>query len=299
VLRAREYIAEGRRWVVDIDLSKFFDRVNHDILISRVSRRVKDKRMLRLIGSFLRAGIFHKDEVESRREGTPQGGPLSPLLANILLDDLDKELERRNHKFCRYADDCNIYVKSQQAGERVMESVTRFLEKKLKLVVNRDKSDVDRPWKRKFLGYTVLPQKDAKLRVAPESLRRARANLKEIFRRGRGRNIERVIAEVNQFTVGWVHFFRYSGVKASFGMLDAWIRRRLRAIIWRQWKRNWTRFQELMKRGLTEERAAISAFNRRGPWWNSGKSHMNQAFSGYWFDAMGLVRLSKLYWECV
>jgi RNA-directed DNA polymerase len=295
VLKARKYIMAGRRWVVDIDLSKFFDRVNHDILMSRVSRKVKDKRVLRLIGSFLRAGISHEGEVESRREGTPQGGPLSPLLANILLDDLDKELERRNHKFCRYADDCNIYVRSQQAGERVMASVTEFLEKKLKLKVNRDKSDVDRPWKRKFLGYTVLSHKDAKLKPAPESLKRARRNLKEIFHRGRGRNMERVIADVNRFTIGWVHYFRHSDVRGVFSALDEWIRRRLRAIIWRQWKRRWTRFRELVKRGLAEERARMSAFNDRGPCWNSGKSHMNQAFPIVWFDNRGLVKLSKLH----
>ena len=297
ILQAREYIAGGKRWVVDIDLSKFFDRVNHDILMSRVARKIKDKRMLRLIGSFLRAGIFHEGKVESRREGTPQGGPLSPLLANILLDDLDKELERRDHSFCRYADDCNIYVTSQRAGERVMKSVTEFLEKKLKLVVNRDKSDVDRPWKRKFLGYTFLLQKDAKLKVAPESLKRAKGKLKEIFRSGRGRNINKVIAEVNQFSVGWLHYYRYSGIKVTFSTLDEWIRHHLRKIIWRQWKRNWTRRRELMKRGLTEENAVRSAFNRRGPWWNSGASHMNRAFPIFWFEKMGLVQLSKLHKE--
>ena len=297
VLQAREYIAGGKRWVVDIDLSKFFDRVNHDILMSRVARKIKDKRVLRLIGSFLRAGILHEGKVESRREGTPQGGPLSPLLANVLLDDLDKELERRNHSFCRYADDCNIYVTSQKAGERVMESITAFLEKKLKLVVNRDKSDVDRPWKRKFLGYSFLPYKDAKLKVAPKSLKRAKHNLKEIFRRGRGRNIERVIAEVNRFLVGWLHYYRYSGVKSTFSTLDEWIRHHLRKIIWCQWKRNWTRRRELMKRGLSEENAVMSAFNSRGPWWNSGASHMNRVFPIFWFEKRGLVQLSKLHKE--
>ena len=295
VLKAREYVTDGKRWVVDIDLSKFFDRVSHDILMSRVARKIKDKRVLRLIGSFLRAGIFHEGKVESRREGTPQGGPLSPLLANILLDDLDKELERRNHKFCRYADDCNIYVKSQAAGERVMESITRFLEQKLKLEVNKDKSGVDRPWKRKFLGYSFHAHKEVKLKVAPGSLKRAKGKLKEIFHRGRGQNINRVIANVNQFTVGWVHYFRHSGVKITFKVLDEWIRHHLRKIIWVQWKWNWTRRRELMKRGLSEERAVMSAFNQRGPWWNSGRSHMNWAFPVLWFENKGLVQLSKLH----
>lgn len=292
VKQAQKYVAQGKRWVVDIDLEKFFDRVNHDMLMARVARKIKDKRILRLIRHYLQAGIMNEGLIRASWEGTPQGGPLSPLLSNIFLDDLDKELERRGHKFCRYADDCNIYVGSKKAGESVMASVTKFLEKRLKLKVNRKKSAVDRPWKRKFLSYSMTSEKQPRLKAASEAVRRLKGTLKGIFRKGRGRNIGRLIEEdLNPLLRGWANYFCLSEVKRIFEEIDEWIRRKLRCIIWRRWKRPWTRMTNLIKRGLNEERARMSAFNGRGPWWNSGASHMNCAFSKIYFDKCGLVKL--------
>lgn len=292
VYQAQTYVAEGRRWVVDMDLEKFFDRVDHDILMSRVARKVKDKRVLKLIRRYLEAGIMEDGLATPRSTGTPQGGPLSPLLSNILLDDLDKELEMRGHAFCRYADDCNIYVMTRRSGERVMESITRFLEKRLKLKVNRDKSAVDRPWNRKFLGYSMTSHKKPRKKVAKESVKRLKAKVKILFRRGRGRNLERFIRETLTPTLrGWINYFQLSEVKGVFEELDQWIRRRLRCIRWRQWKRAKTRADNLMRLGLTKERAWRSATNGRGPWWNAGASHMNQAMPKKFFDRLGLVSL--------
>lgn len=259
--------------------------------MARVARKVKDKRVLRLIRCYLQAGNMAGGLVEPAREGAPQGGPLSPLLSNILLDELDKELESRGHVFCRYADDCNIYVASRRAGERVMESVSQFLEKRLRLKLNRDKSSVGRPWKRKFLGYSMTPEKKPRLKVAPESEARLRVKLKAIFKRGRGRNLKRVIEEMKMLLIGWSNYFKLAEVKAAFERLDEWIRRRLRCIRWRQWKRAYTRAKNMMKRGLPEERAWKSATNGRGPWWNAGASHMNQALPKLYFDRLGLVSL--------
>ena len=293
---ARGYMCEGRRWVVDLDLEKFFDRVNHDILMSRVSRKVGDRRVLRLIRRYLSAGVMEGGVTSPRDEGTPQGGPLSPLLSNIILNDLDWELEKRGHCFCRYADDCNIYVRSRRSGERVLASVTQYLEQKLKLRVNAGKSAVDRPWRRKFLGYSVTNQRASLLRVAPESVRRFRAKLRQCFRRGRGRNLRRFIREeLNAKLRGWVNYFRLSGVKGSFQRLDQWVRRRLRNIVWRQWKHPRTRWKRLLQRGLSADRARTSAYNGRGPWWNSGASHMNAAFPKRYFDQLGLVSLLDEY----
>jgi RNA-directed DNA polymerase len=294
VLKAREHVTMTRRWVVDIDLEKFFDRVNHDILMSRVARKVKDRRVLRLIRRYLQAGIMMDGIVAPSREGTPQGGNLSPLLSNILLDELDKELERRGHTFCRYADDCNIYVRSKRAGERVYVSITRFLENRLKLRVNGDKSAIDRPWKRKFLGYSMTWHTKPKLRVAKESVARFKEKLKEQFRRGRGRNIGKLIEELRLLLIGWINYFSLAEVKGTFEELDSWIRRKLRAIIWRQWKRKFTRRKNLMKRGLSEEQASKSAYNGRGAWWNAGASHMNLAFPKKYFDTCGLISLLDL-----
>ncbi len=291
VLRAREHIAAGYRWVVDLDLAQFFDRVHHDVLMSRVARKVKDKRVLRLIRRYLQAGVMESGLVSPRTEGTPQGGPLSPLLSNILLDELDKELERRGHRFVRYADDCNVYVKSEAAGRRVMASLERFLEKRLRLKVNRDKSAVARPWKRKFLGYSVTVHREPKLKVAPQSALRLKSNLRQMLRRGRGRNLVSVIEELSQVLRGWVAYFRLVDVRGSLEEMDAWIRRKLRCILWRQWKQPRTRHKELRRRGLDETRAAISAYNGRGPWWNAGASHMNQAVPTSMLRRLGLVSL--------
>jgi RNA-directed DNA polymerase len=286
--KARQYVEEGRRWVVDIDLEKFFDRVNHDILMARIARRVKDKRLLRVIRKYLQAGIMVDGLETVRIEGTPQGSPLSPLLSNIILDDLDKELERRGHAFCRYADDCNVYVQSHLAGERVMATITAFLEGTLRLKVNKTKSAVDRPWKLKFLGYSMTHDKKPRLRVAGKSVQRLKAKLKEHFRKGRGRSVRRIIEEITPMLRGWTQYFKYNKVKFIFEELDGWIRRKLRDILWRQWKRPYARARNLIKRGLAEPRARQSATNGRGPWWNAGASHMNEAYKAADFRRWGL-----------
>jgi RNA-directed DNA polymerase len=295
VLRAREHIAAGHRWVVDLDLEKFFDRVNHDILMSRVARRVKDKRVLLLIRRYLQAGMMDDGPVSPRREGTPQGGPLSPLLSNVLLDELDKELERRGHRFVRYADDSNVYVQSQAAGERVMASLERFLEKRLRLRINRDKSAVARPWKRKFLGYSVTQHREPKLKAAPQSVKRLKSKLRLFFRRARGRNPGQVMRELGPIIRGWVGYFRLSEVRIGFELLDQWLRRKLRCILWRQWKRPQTRRKKLIALGLDPARARLSAGNGRGPWWNAGASHMNHAVPTRRLQRMGLLSFLDEY----
>ena len=300
LIQAREHVASGRRWVVDLDLEKFFDCVHHDVLMSRVARKVSDKRVLCLIRRYLQAGIMEGGLVSQPTMGTPQGGPLSPLLSNILLDDLDKELERRGHRFCRYADDVNIYVGSRRAGERVLKSIERFLVRRLRLCVNRQKSAVDRPWKRVFLGYSMTWHKRPRLKVAPSSIRRLKMALRRVFRQGRGQNLGKFIEGLKPTLRGWINYFRLSEVKGIFEELDGWIRRRLRCIIWRQWKRSYTRAKGLMKRGIGEARAWQSATNGRGPWYNSGASHMNQGFAKSFFDQLGLVSLldSVLKFQC-
>jgi RNA-directed DNA polymerase len=292
VLQAQKYVQEGLGIVVDIDLEKFFDRVNHDMLMARVARKVKDKRVLRLIRGYLQAGMMNEGLVSARIEGTPQGGPLSPLLSNILLDDLDKELENRGHHFCRYADDCNIYVRTEQSGERVMKSVTKFLEVRLKLKVNQEKSQVSRPSQRKFLGYSVVAGKAAKLKPAASSVKRFKGKLRALFREGRGQNLGRFIVDrLNPVLRGWINYFKLSLVKAIFEELDGWIRRKLRCLLWRQWKQAKTRCQRLQSRGLDKERSLKSANNGRGAWWNSGASHMNKAYPKQYFDMLKLVSL--------
>ena len=289
--QARDYIAQGHRWVVDLDLERFFDQVNHDMLMSRVAKKVEDKRLLRLIRRYLNAGIMKEGMVSIREAGTPQGSPLSPLLSNILLDDLDKELERRGHRFCRYADDANVYVRSQRAGERVMESLTRFLEDRLRLKVNRTKSAVGRPWKRKFLGYTVTTQFSPRLKPASEALKRAKDRIRQITHRGRGRNIRQVIKEINLFTRGWVGYFRLATVKHAFELLDQWIRRRLRRILWEQWKKPKTRYRKLVALGLEAPRARKATATGRGAWWNAGASHMHSAVNNRLLTEWGLLNL--------
>lgn len=289
--RAQCYIRDGRHWVVDLDLEKFFDRVNHDILMSRVARKVKDARVLKLIRRYLEAGMMSDGVVSARTEGTPQGGPLSPLLSNILLTDLDRELERRGHRFCRYADDCNIYVGSEAAGQHAMDSITSYLESNLKLRVNRDKSAVARPWERKFLGYSFTRQKQVRLKVADSSLMRLKDKVRAIVIGNASRSLRATIEELNPVLRGWMSYFRLTEVKGALQDLDGWIRRKLRCLLWRQWKRPATRNKRLQARGLGETRAWKSASNGRGPWWNAGASHMNVAYPKSFFDALRLVSL--------
>jgi len=291
VCQARDYVAEGRRFVVDLDLEKFFDKVNHDVLMSRIARKVEDKRVLRLIRRYLESGVLCGGLMSQRTQGTPQGGPLSPILSNILLDDLDKELERRGHAFCRYGDDCQLYVWTKRSGERVMKSLTSYLEDRLKLRVNVEKSAVDRPWNRKFLGYTMTWHKKPRIKVAPESVKRLKGTIREVFRRGRGRSLQNTIDTLAPKLQGWINYFKLAEVKNVFEELDSWLRRKLRCILWRQWKRPYTRAKKLMQRGLGEMQSWKSATNGRGPWWNSGSRHMNLAFPKSYFDKYGLVSL--------
>jgi len=288
---ARKYVAEGKRWVVDIDLEKFFDRVNHDLLMSKLATQIGDARVLALIRRYLEAGMMADGLVQPRTEGTPQGGPLSPLLSNILLTELDRELERRGHTFCRYADDCNIYVASARAGEGLMHSLTEFLAKRLKLKVNAAKSAVARPWQRKFLGYSLTWHRKPKLRIAGSSLERLTEKVKALLRGARGRNLDTTIQTLNPVLRGWAAYFKLTETKRALEERDGWIRHTLRGILWRQWKRSHARARNLMQRGLTEERAWRSACNQRGPWWNAGASHMHAAFPKSWFDHLGLVSL--------
>ena len=291
VRSARSHMAQGYRWVVDMDLAKFFDRVNHDVLMARVARRVKDRRIIVLIYRFLRCGMMDRGVVSPRVEGTPQGGPLSPLLSNILLDDLDKELERRGHRFVRYADDCNVYVRSRRAGERVLRRLERYLRERLRLTVNRDKSAVDRPWNRKFLGYSVTVHRKPKLKVAPESVRRLKQKLRDTFRRGRGRSPGRLIDDLAPQLRGWAAYFRLSEVKGVFEELDQWVRRKLRGVLWKQWKRPRTRERELTRRGVEPGQAHRTAYSGYGPWRCAGFSAMNRAVPTSELRRLGLVSL--------
>ena len=295
VQQAQQYIQGGKRWVVDMDLEKFFDRVDHDILMSKLSREIQDERLLKLIRRYLEADMVTGEGVTKRERGMPQGGPLSPLLSNIVLDELDKELERRGHSFCRYADDCNIYVGSRKAGEHLLKEISEFLERKLKLQVNEQKSAVARPWERKFLGYSVTAHKATKLRIAPVSVERLKDKIRSLTTGHRTKSVKATIEELTPVLRGWISYFRLTEVKGVLEELDGWIRRKLRCLLWRQWKRPFTRARMLMKAGLDEVRAWRSACNQRGPWWNAGASHMNQAYKKRWFEALGLVSLLELH----
>ena len=295
VQQAQQYIRSGKRWVVDMDLEKFFDRVDHDILMSKLANLIEDKRLLKLIRRFLEAEMMDNGQRITRDKGMPQGGPLSPLLSNILLDSLDKELERRGHSFCRYADDCNIYVSSQKAGESLLTDITEFLSKELKLQVNADKSAVAKPWERKFLGYSFTRHKESRVKIAAQSVSRFKDKIREMTTRHCSRSINETIHVMTPVLRGWISYFRLTKVKGVLEELDGWIRRKLRCLLWRQWKRVYTRARNLMKAGLTEERAWWSATNQRGAWWNAGASHMNQAFRKGWFDKMGLVSLLECH----
>jgi RNA-directed DNA polymerase len=288
---AQNHMAAGKRWVVDMDLEKFFDRVNHDRLMGQLAQKIDDARVLKLIRRYLEAGMMAEGLVSPRRQGTPQGGPLSPLLSNIVLTELDRELERRGHAFCRYADDCNVYVGSRQAGERVLASLTRFVSERLKLKVNAAKSAVDEPWRRKFLGYSMTWHREPKLRIATPSRHRLEHRVRELLRGARGRSLSQNIEQLNPLLRGWAAYFKLTATKRALEELDGWIRRKLRGVLWRQWKRVYTRARMLMRRGLTEERAWRSAKNQRGPWFNAGAGHMHIAFPKSWFDSLGLVSL--------
>lgn len=291
VQQAQQYVQSGKRWVVDMDLEKFFDRVDHDIMMSRLARVIMDRRLLKLIRRYLEAEMINGHEREVRREGMPQGGPLSPLLSNILLDELDKELESRGHSFCRYADDCNIYVSSRKAGEHLLKSLSEYLNNTLKLKVNEKKSAVARPWERKFLGYSVTRHKRTRLKIAGSSVNRLKDKIRNLTTGNGSKALRKVINELTPVLRGWISYFRYTEIKGELEALDGWIRRKLRCLLWRQWKRAKTRARMLMKAGLSESRAWISACNQRGAWWNSGASHMNTALKNGVFTRLGLLSL--------
>ena len=292
VSRAQRCIAEGYRWVVDLDLEKFFDRVNHDKLMSKIAERVSDKRVLKLIRAFLCAGVMENGLVSPVDEGTPQGGPLSPLLSNIVLDEFDRELERRGLRFARYADDCNIYVRSERAGRRVMESITRFITMKLKLKVNEQKSAVARPWRRKFLGFSFTNASVPKRRIAPKAVDRFKERVRGLTRRTRGVSIERMAEDLARYLRGWIGYFGKCETPSVLQGLERWIRHRLRSAIWKQWKRGRVRFAELRKRGVGTDLAAQTAGSAHGPWRLANSPALAIALPNAYFDSLGIPRLT-------
>ena len=291
VSKAQQYIAAGYGWVVDLDLEKFFDRVNHDKLMAKLARRISDKRMLKLIRAFLCAGVLEGGLVSAVDEGTPQGGPLSPLLSNIVLDELDRELEQRGHRFVRYADDCNIYVRSQRAGERVMKSVSQFITRKLKLKVNEQKSAVSRPSKRKFLGFSFIWRRELRRRIAPKAITRFKQRVRELTRRTRGVKVETMVAQLSRYLRGWRGYFGFCQTPWVLRSLESWLRRRLRAVVWKQWKRGKVRFAELRKRGVSKDLAARTVGSAHGPWRLSNSPALNVALPNAHFASLGLTPL--------
>src|SRR5450759_776192 len=291
VAQAQRYIAEGYGWCVDFDLEKFFDRVNHDKLMGQIAKRVEDKRLLKLIRAFLNAGVMEDGLVSPSVEGTPQGGPLSPLLSNLVLDELDRELERRGHRFVRYADDSNIYVRSERAGQRVMESVKRFITDKLKLKVNESKSAVARPQERKFLGFSFTAGPDLKRKIAPKAIDRFKERIREITAKSRGRSMEKVMEELARYVRGWRGYFGFCETPSVLRDLDSWIRRRVRCAFWRQWKTGRQRYAELVRRGVSRESAAKTAGSRCGPWRVSQSPALDQALSNAYLTSFGLPSL--------
>jgi RNA-directed DNA polymerase len=290
VAQAQCYVAEGYNVVVDLDLEKFFDQVNHDSLMARVAARVADKRVLKLIRAFLNAGVMEDGLVRPVDEGTPQGGPLSPLLSNLVLDDLDKELERRGHRFCRYADDCNIYVRSRRAGERVMASVSRFLTRRLRLKVNEAKSAVARPEERKFLGFSISND-GSERRIAPKALATFKARIRELTIRTQGKSLPQVVEELQPYLTGWRSYFGFCQTPRVLTNLEAWIRRRLRMYLWRQWQNGPNRFKELRRRGVPKFLAAVAAGSPTGFWRMSGHPAVQMAVRNHVFESLGLPRL--------
>jgi RNA-directed DNA polymerase len=291
VSQAQEYIGEGYRWVVDFDLEKFFDRVNHDKLMGQVAKRITDRRMLKLIRAFLNAGVMEGGLVSPTVEGTPQGGPLSPLLSNLVLDELDRELEARGHRFVRYADDCNIYVRSERAGQRVMESVKRFITMKLKLKVNESKSAVAKPQQRKFLGFSFTSGKELKRKIAPQAINRFKARIREITLRAKGNSMKQTMEELAQYVRGWRGYFGFCETPSVLRHLDSWVRRRVRCAFWRQWKTGRKRFAELVKRGVRKRLAADTAGAHCGPWRVSQSPALDQALSNAYLASIGLPSL--------
>jgi RNA-directed DNA polymerase len=293
VVQAQADVIDGYRFVVDIDLAKFFDRVNHDRLLAAVAKRVSDRRVLRLIRGYLTAGVLDGGLFEESREGTPQGGPLSPLLSNLVLDELDRELERRGHRFVRYADDCNIYVRSEKAGRRVMGSLTRFIKGRLKLQINTEKSAVARPWHRSFLGFTVKDDPAFRRCIADQAVTRFKNRVRELTRRHRGVSLEKMIADLNPFVRGWASYFGFSQWY-ELPSLDGWIRRRLRCAAWVQWKTRGQRYRELRRLKVSERSASAAIFSPKGPWRLSFSEALHRAFTKARFRRLGLLSMQKL-----
>jgi RNA-directed DNA polymerase len=291
VAQAQQYIAQGYGWVIDLDLEKFFDRVNHDKLMGQIAKRVEDKRLLKLIRAFLNAGVMENGLVSPSVEGTPQGGPLSPLLSNLVLDELDRELEYRGHRFVRYADDCNIYVRSERAGQRVMESVTRFITQKLKLKVNEAKSAVARPQERKFLGFSFSAGPDVKRTIAPKSLERFKRRIREITRRAKGVSIKTTMEELATYMRGWRGYFGFCETPEVLIALTRWVRLRLRAALWRQWKTPRRRRAALIANGVSEWAARKTAGSGRGPWYLARSRALSTGLSNAYFKSLGLPSL--------
>jgi RNA-directed DNA polymerase len=291
VAKAQQYIAEGYRWVVDLDLEKFFDRVNHDKLMARIANRINDKQLLTLIRAFLEAGVMEGGLVSPVDEGTPQGGPLSPLLSNIVLDELDQELERRGHRFVRYADDSNIYVRSRRAGERVMSSIKQFITRQLKLKVNEQKSAVAQPKERKFLGFSFTWQREPKRRIAPKAITRLKQRVRELTRRTRGVSVETMVKQLGRYLTGWRGYFGFCQTPSVLRSLDQWLRRRLRSVVWKQWKYARVRFAELSKRGVGKDLAAQTAGSAHGPWRLSNSPALTIALPNAYFASLGLTPL--------
>src|SRR6516225_5719244 len=289
VAQAQTYVIEGYRFVVDIDLAKFFDRVNHDRLMAAVAARVSDRRVLRLIRGYLTAGVLDGGLFEKSRKGTPQGGPLSPLLSNLVLDELDRELERRGHRFARYADDCNIYVGSERAGQRVMASVTRFITHRLKLKVNQTKSAVARPQERKFLGFSFTWEREPRRRIAPKAIARFKERIREQTRRTRGTSLRQMVKEIATYLRGWLGYFGDCQTPSVLQDLETWLRRRLRSVVWKQWKRGRTRFRELRKRGIGKVLSAQTAGSPHGPWRLANSPALSIALPNAYFAELGLA----------
>jgi RNA-directed DNA polymerase len=295
VRKAKEFMKEGYRFVVDLDLEKFFDRVNHDRLMMKIAEKVEDKKVLLLIRKYLQSGVMENGIVKPTSEGAPQGGPLSPLLSNVVLDELDKELEKRGHRFVRYADDCNIYVKTKRAGERVKASVTQFIETKLKLKVNQAKSAVDRPWKRKFLGFSFSVNKEPKVRIAKQSLQKAQAKIREITSRRKSMKMDERIKELNQYLIGWCGYFSLADTPSVFQGMDEWIRRRLRMCLWKQWKKPKTKVKRLLSLGVPKDKAFEWGNTRKGYWRIACSPILHRTLDNQYWKSNGLKSLMDRY----